>query len=52
VTGQKIANLYEGIMDRGEKRLFWKASDLAGGIYFIHISTPNGSKTVKTLLMK
>lgn len=52
VTGQKVANLYEGIMDRGEKRLFWKADNLAGGIYFIHISTPNGSKTVKTLLMK
>ena len=50
--GQKVEDLFEGFLDAGEKQLVWKPSHLSGGVYLIHIKTPLGSKTTKTLFLK
>jgi hypothetical protein len=50
--GQMAAELYSGNLTAGEKRIFWKPENLAGGIYFINITTPHGTKTTKSLFLK
>lgn len=50
--GQTVTTLFDGYMDPGEKRIFWKPEDLSGGLYFVTITTPYGNKTVKTTFLK
>ena len=50
--GQKVEDLFEGYLEAGKKQLIWKPSNLSGGVYLIHIKTPLGSKTTKTLFLK
>jgi hypothetical protein len=50
--GQKIDEIYDGHLDAGEKRVLWKPTGLSGGVYFVTIITPWGSKTTKALLLK
>ncbi|MDP2984600.1 MAG: T9SS type A sorting domain-containing protein [Candidatus Latescibacter sp.] len=52
VLGRKAAELFSGELTAGEKSILWKPSGLAGGVYFISIVTPYGSKTTKALLLK
>jgi len=47
VNGQKVADLIDGELSAGEKRVVWKPEGLAGGLYLVHITTPAGTKTVK-----
>ena len=52
ITGQKVADLFDGQLSAGEKRILWKPENLAGGIYLVRVDTPSGSKTTKLLFMK
>lgn len=52
VLGRKIAELFSGELTAGEKSILWKPDGLSGGVYFISIATPYGSKTAKALFLK
>jgi hypothetical protein len=52
VLGRKVTELFSGELTAGEKSILWKPSGLAGGVYFIRIVTPYGSKTAKALFLK
>jgi hypothetical protein len=52
VLGRKADELFNGELTAGEKNLLWKPSGLSGGVYFISIITPFGTKTAKTLFLK
>ncbi len=51
-SGQKVDDLFAGYMTAGEKRIFWKPSQLAGGVYFAAVTTSRGTKTTKMLMLK
>ena len=51
-SGQKVDDLFDGSMTAGEKRIFWKPSQLAGGVYFVAVTTSHGTKTTKMLMLK
>ncbi len=52
VHGQKVADLFSGVLSAGEKRILWKPDNLSGGVYFVHVVTPFGSHTSKALYLK
>ncbi|MFC1693764.1 MXAN_6640 family putative metalloprotease [Candidatus Latescibacterota bacterium] len=52
IHGQHVAELFDGELGAGEKRMLWKPSGIAGGIYFLTVTTPSGSLTKKMLYMK
>lgn len=52
IQGQKVDELFEGELTAGEKRILWKPENIAQGVYFVNITTPNGSETTKTLFLK
>jgi hypothetical protein len=48
-----VDTVYKGVLDAGEKRILWNTpDDLSGGVYFLTIDSPWGTKTEKTLLQK
>ena len=51
-AGQKTADLFNGYLSAGEKRILWKPFGLAGGLYFVKVSTSQESKTKKVILLK
>ena len=52
MQGQKVKNLFSGILDAGTHNLSWNASDMPSGIYFIKLNYSNQSNTQKVILMK
>ncbi|MDI6804750.1 MAG: T9SS type A sorting domain-containing protein [Bacteroidota bacterium] len=50
--GQHITTLTESKRLAGTHRITWNASGLTSGIYFIRLSTPQGTYTRKTILMR
>ncbi len=52
VTGQKVADLFEGVLSAGEKNILWKPSGLSGGVYFVTVTSGFGTRTAKVLLLK
>jgi flagellar hook assembly protein FlgD len=57
VSGRRVALLEHGTMDAGEHRAEWNGrcsdgSAAATGVYFMRLRTPDGSKTVKAVLLK
>ena len=52
VTGQKVANLFDGILSAGENTILWKPSGLSGGVYFVTVASGNETRTAKVLLLK
>lgn len=50
--GQKVADIFDGRLSSGEKRILWKPLNLGGGVYFVTVSTPHEVKTEKVLLLK
>ena len=52
VTGQKVADLFDGVLSAGEKNILWKPSGLSGGVYFVTVATASGTRTAKVLLLK
>lgn len=52
VLGQKVDVIFEGRLDAGEKLIVWKPSNLSGGVYLIEMTSPWGSKVLKTMFLK
>jgi hypothetical protein len=56
ILGQKVATLYDGIMETGEHRLIWSAQNQATGIYFFSLKSMTNSSiqtpVQKVLLLK
>ena len=50
--GQKVADIFDGRLSAGEKRILWKPLNLGEGVYFVTVSTSNAAKTEKVLLLK
>ena len=57
ILGQKVKEIYSGLIKSGVKKLTWDGTNESGnqlnsGIYFINITGNNVSKTEKTILIK
>jgi hypothetical protein len=39
-AGQGVATLFDGVRPAGEVRMRWRAGDLPGGVYFLHLESP------------
>lgn len=51
-TGRRIKTLVNEFKSRGEHRISWDASSLAGGVYFARLSTGDQNRTIKLVLLK
>ncbi len=51
-NGRHITTLVDEFKSRGEHRVSWEASSLAGGVYFARISTDSQSDIIKMVLLK
>ena len=49
ISGQKIANIYEGNLNSGMSTLSWNAMGFASGIYFINIESNEGLLSSKKI---
>ena len=52
VLGKEVANLADGVFETGKHEATFNGSNLASGIYFYRLVTPNGTITKKMMLMK
>jgi hypothetical protein len=52
VHGQKIADIFNGELTAGEKRVLWKPAGLSGGVYLINVTTSFGVRNTKVLFLK
>ncbi|MFC1537825.1 MXAN_6640 family putative metalloprotease [Candidatus Latescibacterota bacterium] len=52
ILGKKVADIFYGNLDAGEKQILWKPSELSGGVYFIEMTSPWGRKVLKTMFLK
>jgi hypothetical protein len=57
LLGRKIANLQSGLLSAGNHSLIWDGTNsdgavVASGIYFYRLESPEGSKTMRMLLLK
>ncbi len=52
ILGQKVASLSDGLEQAGEHKLVWDASGQPTGVYFARLSTDDGSRSIKLILLK
>jgi hypothetical protein len=52
ITGEKVAELFNGLMSAGEHQVVFNAGNLASGIYLVSLYTGKEISTVKLMLMK
>ncbi|MDO9575947.1 MAG: T9SS type A sorting domain-containing protein [bacterium] len=52
IQGQEITTLYTGYRDAGTYSTVWEKSDLAGGVYFLRLSTDYGEQSRRILLLR
>ncbi len=52
IGGREIAVLQNGLLDAGQHRLNWNATDFPSGVYFIQIRAAGTVQTQKAILMK
>jgi hypothetical protein len=52
VTGEVIATLVDGFLEAKEYRVSWDAKNVASGVYFCHLETPDFSGAKKLILIK
>ena len=52
IMGQKVTTLIDGQMNAGEHSCVWDGSDVASGVYFYRLETPDFVDTKKMVLMK
>ena len=52
LKGQKVANIYSGLLQSGSHSLFWNASEFSTGLYIIKCETNHTVSSHKILLMK
>ncbi len=52
ITGKKVVRLFDGMQQAGTHSLVFDASDLASGLYFYNLQTPQFKATQKMLLVR
>ena len=52
VSGNLVETLIEKRLTKGNHSISWNAHDHASGVYFIQMTSPNGFKTKKVVLIK
>ena len=52
ITGALVEVLHDGYLNAGKKAIAWNAEDIASGAYFYKLSTDDGSKIRKMVLLK
>ena len=52
LMGEKVATLLNGVMAPGTYREVFDASKLTSGVYFYRLTTPEGSRLRKMMLLK
>lgn len=57
IRGQRVSTLHKGSLKAGNHQLQWHGKDhnnrnVASGIYFARIKTPNSNRSIKMMLMK
>jgi len=52
LLGQKVASIYSGKLQTGEKTFYFNAEDFSSGVYFVTMITDKNSISQKILLMK
>lgn len=52
VAGQRVQTLVDEWQEAGEHRVNFIANDLPSGVYFVRLTTANGSLTAKAVLLK
>ncbi len=52
LKGQKVANIYSGLLQSGKHSLFWNASEFSTGLYIIKCEANHTISSHKILLMK
>jgi len=52
LLGQKVENLFDGIMDAGQHSIFWNATKFPAGIYLCCLTFDSQTKTIRLILLK
>jgi hypothetical protein len=52
IVGQRVATLFEGILQAGEHTLTWDALGFPSGVYFARLEAGEHSKSMKMVLLK
>ena len=52
IQGQEITTLYTGYRDAGTYSTVWEKRNLAGGVYFLRLSTDYGEQSKRILLLR
>jgi flagellar hook assembly protein FlgD len=57
LLGRKIKSLESGLLEAGQHSLVWDGTNgdhkmVASGIYFYRLESPEGSRTMRMLLLK
>ncbi|MDP2036589.1 MAG: T9SS type A sorting domain-containing protein, partial [Ignavibacteria bacterium] len=52
MLGEKVGNLLSGLMNAGEHKVNFDASNLSSGVYFYKLTTDNNVTIRKMILMK
>jgi hypothetical protein len=50
--GQKVVSLFEGVMQAGEHKITWDASEFPSGVYFARLQSDQRSEDIKLVLLK
>jgi hypothetical protein len=52
IMGQRVATLYNGVLENGEHVFSWDAREMSSGVYFYKLTAPDFSATRKMVLLK
>ena len=52
ILGQKVAQLYDGYQSYGDHSLFWDASSISSGVYYVSIGLNGQIENNKVVLVK
>ena len=52
ITGRKVSNIYNGILEKGRHEFNLNVSNLASGVYFVKVSTPDGEATSRLVISR
>jgi hypothetical protein len=50
--GQKVVSLFDGVMQAGEHKITWDASEFPSGVYFARLQSDDRSEDIKMVLLK
>jgi hypothetical protein len=52
ISGRTVATLFDQVVEPGEIRLNWDASQVANGVYILRLTSPDGWKTQKLIVKR